>query len=69
MTLLLITFIVLLASLVVGLIWVWILGVPKSEKYRAYESVAKDSTRESSKRNRAWDAAVSRARNHVHGPS
>ena len=69
MTLLLITFIVLLASLVAGLVWVWILGVPKSEKYRAYESATRESPQESSKRNKAWDAAVSRARNHVHGPS
>lgn len=65
MNLLLIGLLVLLSGLIVGLVWVWIIGVPKSEKYRRYESASSEATM----RNKAWDAAVSRARNRIHGSS
>lgn len=54
----LIAIIVVLALSIAGLTWVWLLGRPKSQKYRVYA----DAGAESSRRNRAWDAAVARAR-------
>jgi hypothetical protein len=65
MTALLIGLVVVLTALIGGLIWAWIIAVPKTPRYRSYEAM----TAENAKRNRAWDAAVSRARNRVHGPT
>ncbi len=55
----LIVIIVALVLSIAGLTWVWLLGRPKSQKYRAYANAGAESSR----RNRAWDAAVARARN------
>ena len=62
MTYVLIGLVVMLALLIVGLVWAWILAVPKTERYRSYEVLSN----EQSGRNRAWDAAVLRARNRAH---
>lgn len=59
----LITIIVVLVLSIAGLAWVWLLGRPKSAKYRSYAGASADAAAESSHRNRAWDAAVARARN------
>jgi hypothetical protein len=63
MTALLIGLVVVLTTLVGGLIWAWIIAVPKTNRYKSYEAM----TAQTAKRNRAWDAAVSRARNRAHG--
>jgi hypothetical protein len=54
--------IVVLGILVVALIWAWVFSVPKAAKYLSY----RDLSGERRKRDRAWNAAVARARNRYH---
>jgi hypothetical protein len=50
--------IVILVPLIAGLAWVWLVARPQTARYRHY----RQASSESSRRNRAWDAAVARAR-------
>lgn len=61
---LLVAFSLMLAVLIAGLIWAWLVKKPQTAQYRSYRSVTSDR----SPRNRAWDAAVSRARHRHHRP-
>jgi hypothetical protein len=54
--------IIVLGVLVIALIWVWVFPSSKSAKYLSY----RDLSSERHRRDRAWDAAVARARNRYH---
>ena len=55
----LIAVIVILAIVIGTLIWAWLFNTPKSAGFQTYAA----ETLKSSRRNKAWDAAVARARN------
>ena len=55
--------IAILALVIFGLIWAWLVATPKTKQFRTYENTSTIG----SMRNRAWDAAVARARNHHQG--
>lgn len=54
--------IVILGILVVALIWTWVFSASRSAKYLPYRELSTGRRQ----RDRAWDAAVARARNRYH---
>jgi hypothetical protein len=54
--------IVVLGIMVVALIWAWVFSAPRTTKYLSYRELSSERRQ----RDRAWDAAVARARNRYH---